>query len=58
MDMLIFVQVCMTIDKNLVSFYSSIGSGRTNEEQMDLYKNEACVARKVMKERGSKEKRF
>jgi len=30
--MLIFVQVCRTIDKNLNVFKSSIGSGRTNEK--------------------------
>jgi len=30
LDMLIFVQVCRTIDKNLVSL-RSIGSDRTNE---------------------------
>jgi len=29
--MLIFVQVCRTIDKNLSVFISSIRSGRTNE---------------------------
>jgi len=42
--MLIFVQVCRTIDKNLSVFKSSIGSGRTNESN-GIYKKEACVAR-------------
>ena len=42
--MLIFVQVCMTIDKKLSVFKTSKGS----EEQMKsngIYKNEAWVAR-------------
>jgi len=42
--MLIFVQVCRTINKNLYVFKPSIGSGRTNESS-GIYKKEACVAR-------------
>jgi len=42
--MLIFVQVCRTIDKNLDVFKSSISSGRTNESN-GIYKKEAFVAR-------------
>jgi hypothetical protein len=52
--MLIFVQVCRTIDKNLSVFNSSIGSGRTNESN-EIYKKEACVARKHLKKRGSED---
>jgi len=55
--MLIFVQVCRTIDKNLSVFKSSIGSGRTNESN-EIYKKEACFARKHLKKRASEEKRF
>jgi len=55
--MLIFVQVCRTIDKNLSVFKSSISSGRTNESNGN-YKKEACVARKHMKKRAPEEKRF
>jgi len=39
--MLIFVQVCRTIDKNLVSIYN-ISSGRTNESNGFNKANEAC----------------
>jgi len=42
--MLIFVQVCRTIDKNLYVCKPSIGSGRTNESN-EIYKKKACVAR-------------
>jgi len=42
--MLIFVQVCRTINKNLNVFKSSIGSGRTIEGN-EIYKKEAYVAR-------------
>jgi hypothetical protein len=42
--MLIFFQVCRTIDKKLNVFSSSIGSERTNESN-GIYKREACVAR-------------
>jgi len=48
--MLIFVQVCRTIEKNLNVFYSSINS----EEQMKsngFYKKEACVARERLKKK-------
>jgi len=38
--MLIFVQVCRTIDKNLNVFKRSIGPGRTNESN-GFYKKEA-----------------
>ena len=55
--MLIFVQVCRTIDKNLSVFNSSIGYGITNESN-ETYKKEACVARKHLKKRGSEDKRF
>jgi len=55
--MLIFVQVCRTIDKNLSVFKSSIGYGRTNASN-GIYEKEACVARKHLKKRASKEKRF
>ena len=36
MEMLIFVQVCRTIDKKLYVFNSSISSERTNEGSEDL----------------------
>jgi len=36
--MLIFVQVCRTIDKNVKVFISSISSGRTNESNGILQK--------------------
>jgi len=52
--MLIFVQVCRTIDKFFSVFNSSIGS----EEQMKsngCYKKEACVTRKHLKKRGSED---
>jgi len=49
--------VCRTINKNLSVFKSSIGSGRTNENN-GIYKREACVARKHMKKRAFEEKRF
>jgi len=55
--MLIFVQVCRSIDKKFSVFNSSIGY----EEQMKsngCYKKEACVARKHLKKRGSEAKRF
>jgi len=42
--MLIFVQVCRTIDKKLLVFTSSIGFGITNESN-GIYKKEAYVAR-------------
>lgn len=42
--MLIFVQVCRTIDKKLNVFNTSLGSWRTNENN-EIYKKEACVAR-------------
>ena len=42
--MLIFVQVCRTIDKKLNVFDLSIGSGRTNESN-EIYKKEAYVSR-------------
>jgi len=42
--MLIFVQVCRTINKKLNVFNSSISSIRTNESN-EIYKKEACVAR-------------
>jgi len=32
--MLIFVQVCKTKDKNVVSIFKSIGSERTNESNV------------------------
>jgi len=38
--MIIFVQVCMTIDKKLNVFISSIRSGRTNESNV-IYKKGA-----------------
>jgi len=50
--MLIFVQVCRTINKNFSVFNSSIDS----EEQMksnECHKKEACIARKHLKKRGS-----
>jgi len=52
--MLIFVQMCKTIDKNLSVFKSSIDSGRTNES-IGFYKREACVARKHLKKWGSED---
>jgi len=55
--MLIFVQVCRTIDKNLSVFKSSIGSRRTNESN-EIYKKEACVTRKHLKKSASEEKRL
>ena len=42
--MLIFVQVCRTIDKNLSVFISSIRSKRTNESN-GIYKKGACLTR-------------
>jgi len=48
--MLIFVQVCRTIDKNLVSLNSSIGS----EEQTRAMKSTRWKL--VLQERGSKDK--
>jgi hypothetical protein len=41
--MLIFVQVCKTINKKLNVFNSSIVYGRTNESN-GIYKKEVCVA--------------
>jgi len=57
LDMLIFVQVCRTIDKNLSFYKSSIGSGRTNEEQWNLQKGSLCCRKaseeiEVLKKRG------
>jgi len=52
--MLIFVQVCRTIDKKLNVFKSSISSGRTNESNR-IYKKKACVARYCLKKRASEE---
>jgi len=52
--MLIFVQMCRTIDKNLNVFKSSIGSGRTKEGN-GIYKEETCVARKHLKKWGSED---
>jgi len=42
--MLIFVQVCRTIDKKLSVFISRIRSGKTNESN-EIYKKGACVTR-------------
>jgi len=50
--MLIFVQVCRTIDKNSVSLKSSIGSERTNKEQGNLQKGSLCC------KKASEEKRL
>jgi len=50
--MLIFVQVCRTIDKNLVSLISSIGS----KEQIRAM--ESTRRKLVLQERGSEDKRF
>jgi len=47
--MLIFVQVCKTIDKNLSVFISSIGFGRTNESN-GIYKRSLCC-KKASKEK-------
>jgi len=57
LDMLIFVQVCRTIDKNLSVFKSSIGSRRKNESN-GIFKKETYVARKHLRKRASEEKRF
>jgi len=43
--MLIFVQVCRTIDKKFQCFEISKGSGRTNKSN-GINKKEACAARK------------
>jgi len=53
--MLIFVQVCKTIDKNLMSLWS-IGSGRTNESN-GINKKEAwnIWRKEVLKTSGSEE---
>ena len=55
--MLIFVQVCRTIDKNLNVFKSSVGSGRTNESN-EIYKKEGCVAKEHLKKGASGEDRI
>jgi len=55
--MLIFVQVCRTIDKKFSVFNSSIGF----VEQMKsngCYKKEACIARKHLKTRGSEDQKL
>jgi len=52
--MLIFVQVCRSIDKNLSVFISRLGSGRTNESKRN-YKKEACVTRRSMKKIASED---
>jgi len=55
--MLIFVQVCRTIDKKFRVFNSSIGS----EEQMKCngcYKKEACVAWRHLKKRSSEDQKL
>jgi hypothetical protein len=52
--MLIFVQVCRTIDKNSSVFISSIGSGRTNESN-GIYKKRAYVARESLKKIASED---
>ena len=44
--LLIFVQVCRTIDKNLSVFISSIGSGRTNESS-GIYKRSLCCKKRA-----------
>jgi len=54
LDILISVQVCRNIDKNLSVFKLSIGYGRTNESN-EIYKKEACVARNHMKKRASED---
>jgi len=51
--MLIFVQVCRTIDKNLVCLNSSIGS----KEQMTAM-DQQKGSLKRLKKRGSEDKRF
>jgi len=54
LDMLIFVQMCRTIDKNFIVFNSSRGS----EEKMKsigIYKKEA---RRHLNKSGSEDKRF
>jgi len=58
LNMLIFVQVCKTIDKNLRVSKSSIGYRRTNEEQWNLQKGSLCCKKayeaiKVLKKRSS-----
>jgi len=58
--MLIFVQVCRTIDKNLSVAKSSIGSGRTNKEQWNLHEGSLCCKKTseekdVLKKRGSED---
>jgi len=55
--MLIFVQVCRTIDKHLSVFKSSIGSGRTNENN-GIYKKEPSIARKHLKKACLKRRGF
>ena len=45
----------MTIDKNLCVFKSIIGFGRTNESN-EIYKKEACVAKKNPRKRVYEEK--
>jgi len=40
-----------------VSLKSSIGFGRTNDN-IGIYKKEACVARKHLKKRASEDERF
>jgi len=45
--MLIFVQVCRTINKNLNQI---LGSGRTNESN-EIYKRSLCCKKKHLKKR-------
>jgi len=56
--MLIFFQVCGTIDKNLNVFKSSIGLGRTNK-QWNLQKGSLCFKvayeEKCLKKRASED---
>jgi len=60
LDMLTFVQLCRTIDKNLSVSKSSIGSRRTNGEQWNLQKGSLCCKKAseekyVLKKRGSED---
>ena len=58
LDLLIFVQVCRTIDKNLSVFKSSIGSGKPNEEQWNLQKGSLCCKKASEEKEVLKKKRL
>jgi len=54
-----YANICSSAQDHRKKFsvFKYIGSGRTNESN-DIYKMEACVARKRLKKKGSEDKRF